>query len=112
MKKVLLLLTAVFLFACGTQKQLQKAYVGKTISEVKEKFGEPKTILDNGEEKVYIFEISEKLESTEISQGKLTLDPIVTPKVTKTERFYFTVKEGKVVRTKFEEAYERKRNTQ
>ena len=67
MKKVFLLLTVVFLFACGTQKQLQKAYAGKTVSEVKEKFGEPKTILNNGEEKVYVFEIIENLESTERS---------------------------------------------
>lgn len=107
MKKVFFLLTVIFLFSCGTQKQLQKAFVGKPVSELKKKFGEPKTILDNDEEMVYVFEIIEELESTEISQGKLTLDPIITPKVTKTERYYFTVKDGKVVGTKFEEDYER-----
>ena len=36
---------------------------------------------------------------------KLTLDPIVTPQVNKIERYYFTVKDGVIVKTNYEEVY-------
>jgi len=70
-------------------------------------FGYPKTILDQGAEKVYVYEIIKNLKSTEIGQGKLTLDPIISPMVQKTERYYFTVKDGKIIDVKLEEEYER-----
>ena len=47
------------------------------------------------------------LESTEVNQGKLTLDPMISPGVKKTERYFFTVEKGIIVRTKYEEEYER-----
>lgn len=56
---------------------------------------------------VYIYEKTEKLRSTEISQGRLTLDPIVTPQVKKTQRFYFTVRNGIILKTRMEEEYDR-----
>ncbi|MCD6353990.1 MAG: hypothetical protein J7L95_00420 [Prolixibacteraceae bacterium] len=46
--------------------------------------------------------------STEISQGKLTLDPIISPRANKTERYYFTVKDSIITHVKFEEEYEQK----
>ena len=95
------------LISCSTQRQLRKAYVGKPVTILEKNFGEPKTIIDKKAEKIYIFEKTEELKSTEIGQGKLTLDPIITPKVTKTERYYFTVKNGNIVKTRFEEEYER-----
>ncbi len=97
----------LFFVSCSTQKQLNKQYIGISTEQLKETFGEPKTILNRAEDQLYIFEKEEELESTEISQGKLTLDPIVTPKVKKFSRYYFTVKNNRVVSSKFEEEYER-----
>lgn len=107
MKQIFFLLLFVISISCGVQKQLQKSYVGQPVSVLEENFGKPKTILDQGGDKIYVFEKIEELKSTEISQGKLTLDPMITPMVKKTERFYFTVKEGKIVKAKLEEEYER-----
>lgn len=101
---ILFLLCAV---SCGTNRQLYKSFSGKPISVANEKFGQPTKVIDKGDEKVYIYEVTKKLGSTEISQGKLTLDPIVTPQVKKTERYYFTVKDGVIVKTKCEEEYNR-----
>ena len=95
MNRILVLLTVVVLFmSCGIQRQLHKAFIGKPVSGVKEKLGEPKAVLDQGNEKVYVYEVLKELESTEVSQGKLTLDPMISPKVNKTERYYITVKDG------------------
>lgn len=107
MQRIVLIIVVFILFSCGTQKKLHKSYVGKPLSVLTENFGNPKTVLDRGGEKVYIFEKITQLKSTEISQHKLTLDPMVTPVVQKTELFYFTVKDGKVIKVKLEEEYER-----
>jgi hypothetical protein len=101
---ILFFLTAV---SCGINRQLHKSFSGKPISIASDKFGKPKTIIEKNGEKVYVFEVIKKLESTEIAQGKLTLDPMVTPQVIKTERYYFTVKDRVIVKTKYEEEYER-----
>jgi hypothetical protein len=106
-KTFYILLIFIGLISCGTQQQLKKSYAGKSVSSLEPRFGEPVTIIETAGDSVYIFEKTEELRSTEISQGKLTLDPIVTPKVKKTERFYFTVKNGLIVKTRFEEEYER-----
>ncbi len=103
----ILLLIAFTIASCGVQKQLQKAYVGKPVSVLKEKFGYPKTILERKNGDVYVFEEVKNLKSTEISQGKLTLDPMVSPMVQKTMRYYFTVKDSIIVKAKMEEEYER-----
>ncbi|HKI89913.1 MAG TPA: hypothetical protein VKA38_12865, partial [Draconibacterium sp.] len=79
---ILFFFTAV---SCGINRQLYKSFSGKPISFASNKFGKPKTVVEKNGEKVYVFEVTKKLESTEISQGKLTLDPMVTPKVNKTE---------------------------
>ena len=105
--KILFLLSVFFVISCGPQKQLTKTYYGKPTSVLKEQFGNPKTVFDRGDEKVYVYEKITELESTEINQAKLTLDPMVTPKAKKTERFYFTVKDGKIVGVKLEKEYER-----
>lgn len=107
MKGIYTLLLLFLVFACSTQKQLQKSYSGKPLSYVKESFGEPKTVFDRGDEKVYIFEKVSKLQSTEVAQGKLALDPMITPAVVKTERYYFTVKDGVVLDARLEEEYEK-----
>ena len=108
MRQLLLILIIAFVFeACGVQRQLQKAYVGKPVSVLKSEFGYPKTILDRNEGDVYVFEEVKNLKSTEISQGKLTLDPMVSPRVQKTIRYYFTVRDSVIVNAKMEEEYER-----
>ncbi len=107
MQRAVIILIVFIFFSCGTQKHLQKSYVGKSLSVLSEDFGIPKTILDKGDEKIYIFEKITELKSTEISQHKLTLDPMVSPRAKKTELFYFTVKDGKIIEAKLEEEYER-----
>ena len=84
--RIIVFLLILLGVSCSTKKQLHKQYEGQAVSVLKEALGEPKTILERENEKVYVFEIEKDLESAEISQGKLTLDPIVTPKVKKTER--------------------------
>jgi hypothetical protein len=107
MKKFLFILPILLIFACSTQRKLQKSFTGKPVSILKEYFGSPITIFKNDTDSVYVFEKTEKLRSTEISQGKLTLDPIVSPEVKKTERYYFTVKNGIISQSRFEKEYER-----
>lgn len=107
MKRLFYVIIVLIFTSCGTQKQLQKAYLGKSVVELKEKLGAPKTVLDRGDEKIFVYELTKNLESTEVGQGKLTLDPIITPKVQKTERYYFTIKNGVIIKTKLEEEYKR-----
>ena len=106
--RIIIFILLVFVtFSCGNQKQLQRQFKGQPVTFLKETFGEPKTVLEQKNGTVYVFEKLKELESTEINQGKLALDAIVTPKVNKTERYYFTVKDGVVVETRYEEEYER-----
>jgi hypothetical protein len=106
-KIFIFMLLIVFTVACGTQKQLNKSFNGKPVSVAEQQFGRPVTVIDRQADSVYVFERKEELKSTEISQGKLALDPMVTPGVHKTERFYFTVVKGRIVESRFEEEYER-----
>jgi hypothetical protein len=106
-KTIYLILIFFFLVSCGTQQQLKKSFTGKPSSVLEPRFGQPVTIIETAGDSVYIFENTEELSSTEINRGRLTLDPMVTPKVNKTERFYFTVKNGLIIKTRFEEEYER-----
>jgi hypothetical protein len=107
MYRILIFIVLAALGSCSGQRSLQKAYLGKSQSVLAEKFGKPKTVLDYGDEKVYVYEIVNELKSTEISQAKLTLDPMISPMVEKTERYYFTVKDEKITKVKLEEEYKR-----
>jgi len=108
MQRVILVLVVVMvMISCSTQRALRRSYTGKPVSVLESRLGSPVTIMESAGDSIYIFEKTEKLRSTEISQGKLTLDPIITPQVRKTERFYFTVRNGVIVKTRFEEEYER-----
>lgn len=107
MNRILIFIFIALMISCSAQRSLQKAYLGKPVSILSEKLGIPKTILDRKNEKVYVYEIVKELKSAEISQGKLTLDPMISPMVEKTERYYFTVKDEKIVKVKLEEEYER-----
>jgi len=107
MKKYFVLLLVIVVVSCAQQKALQKAYIGKPVSVLSKKYGYPKVILDRQNEKVYVYEIVKELKSTTINQGKLSLDPMVSPSVLKTERYYFTVKDSIIVKSEIEEDYER-----
>jgi hypothetical protein len=93
--------------SCNIQKKLQRTYIGEPEAILPAKFGYPKATLDRDGEKVLVYEIVKDLKSTEIQQGKLTLDPVVSPMVQKTERYYFTIKNGTITNIKLEEEYER-----
>jgi len=107
MKRILTIFILFLLIACSAQRKLSHHFIGKNISELKTELGEPKTVFDRAEGKVYVFEKTEELRSTEVSQGKLTLDPMVTPKVVKTERYLVTVKDEVVTNIEIENEYER-----
>jgi len=107
MYRIFIIILFIITVSCSPQRSLQKTYIGKPQSVLADKFGKPKTVLELEDEKVYVYEIIEELKSTEISQAKLTLDPMISPMVEKTERYYFTVKEEKIVKVKMEVEYER-----
>jgi hypothetical protein len=106
-KIIFTILLFLVLVSCGTQRQIRRTYINQQEAKLKEDFGTPKSIINYKDDKIYIFEKSEELKSTEINQGKLTLDPIITPQVTKTKRYYFTVRDGIIIETRFEKEYER-----
>jgi hypothetical protein len=107
MYRISIIILFIVAISCSSQRSLQKTYIGKPQSVLSEKFGKPTTVLDLENEKVYVYEIIEELKSAEINQAKLTLDPMISPKVEKTERYYFTVNEEKIVKVKMEVEYER-----
>lgn len=106
-KIIFLLLLPMFLFSCGNQHKLVKSYSGKQVSALYKEFGNPTTVIVNEKDSIFVYEKTEELQGTEISQGKLTLDPIYTPPVTKIKRTYFTIRNGVVTDARTEEEYER-----
>uniref|UniRef100_UPI003216D2D1 hypothetical protein n=1 Tax=uncultured Draconibacterium sp. TaxID=1573823 RepID=UPI003216D2D1 len=107
MNRIILLLIALVVFACSPQKKLQKTYVGQPVSVMEKEFGKATTVFDRTEGQEYIFEKVEFLKSTEISQHKITLDPIITPKVKKTIRYSTLVVDGIISKITVDELYER-----
>jgi len=105
--RIILLFVVIFITACGAQRKISRQYNNKSVADIKETFGEPKTVIESANGHIFIYEIEKELESTVVSQGKLTLDPIITPKATKITRYYFTVKNDTVISSKFEEEYKR-----
>jgi hypothetical protein len=106
-KTIFILLIPIFMISCGNQRQLVNSYSGKPVSALAKEFGYPTTIIEKEVDSIYIFEKTEELKSTEISQGRLTLDPIYSPSVTKTIRYYFTIRNGIISDARSEEEYER-----
>jgi ribonucleotide reductase beta subunit family protein with ferritin-like domain len=107
MYRLIFIVFLALLFGCSSQHKLQNTYVGKRQKMLESKFGYPKTILDQGDEKVYVYEIIKDLKSTEINQGRLSLDPMISPMVQKTERYYFYVKDSIITNVKLDEEYDR-----
>ncbi len=104
---LIVLIPALLLASCGSKHLVNKTFTGQPVSFIKGKLGQPTHAATSEGDSLYIFERMEKLKSTEISQGKTTLDPIYTPEVTKKEQFFFTVRNGVVVKTVYKEEYER-----
>src|SRR5690606_16915783 len=104
---IFILLVAGLLTSCGAHRKLQRNYTGKPVAVLQNEYGNPSSVIERENDTIYIFEKSEELNSTEISQGKLTLDPIVTPAVVKTSRYYFTVKNGIITEIRTDEEYQR-----
>jgi hypothetical protein len=107
MNKILVLIIALFVFACSPQKKIQKTYIGQPISVLEKELGKALTVFNKNDGKEYIFETVKALKSAEISQHKLTLDPMVSPKATKTERYTVKVVDGVITKIDFDEEYER-----
>ncbi|WP_321343175.1 hypothetical protein [uncultured Draconibacterium sp.] len=107
MRALLFIVALVILVSCSSQRNLQKTYVGKPISAVEMEFGKPITVFNKESGDIYIFEKVEMLKSTEISQHKLTLDPMVTPQVKKTSRYTVTVVDDVIKNIELEEQYDR-----
>jgi hypothetical protein len=106
-KYIIYLVLLAFAVACGSQRQLNKSFNGRPVALAEQHFGRPVSIIKQQADSLYVFERKEELHSTEISQGRMSLDPIVTPQVHKTQRFYFTVRNGRIVESRFEEEYKR-----
>lgn len=106
-RSILILFVMVLAISCGTQQRINRSYKGIPVAILQEDLGIPSKIFVNQNDSVFVYEKTEELRSTEISQGKLTLDPIFTPSVIKTSRIYFTIKNGIVTNVRSEEEYER-----
>ena len=107
MYRLLFIALLFFVSGCNSYHKLQHTYVGNPQEMLESKFGYPKIILEQGDEKVYVYEIIKDLKSTEINQGRLSLDPIISPMVQKTERYYFYVKDSIITDVKLDEEYDR-----
>jgi hypothetical protein len=107
MKNILILCIALIAISCGPQKRLQKTYIGQPISTMEAEYGKAKTVFEKESGTDYIFEKVEHLKSTEISQHKLTLDPMITPKVTKISQYYVREENGIITKIKLVQEYKR-----
>lgn len=103
----LLLILILFIYSCGIQNSVKKSFRGKPVSTAEKQLGEPIKILAADGDSIYVFEKTSELQSTKISQGRFSHTPIITPKVKKTERFYFSVKNGLIYKTLVKEEYNR-----
>nr|WP_319997427.1 hypothetical protein [uncultured Draconibacterium sp.] len=106
MRTLLFIVAVVTMVSCSSQRNLQKTYVGKPISSLESELGKPQTVFEKESGNIYIFEKVKFLKGTEISQHKLTLDPIITPKVKKTTRYKVTAVDGTIKKVETEELYE------
>ncbi|KJF45394.1 hypothetical protein [Draconibacterium sediminis] len=107
MRVLLFIVAVIIMVSCSSQRNLQKTYIGKPLSSLESELGKPQTVFNKESGDIYIFEKVEMLESTEISQHKLTLDPMVTPKVKKTSRYTVTVVDEVITKIELEEQYDR-----
>lgn len=106
-----IILKIIFLYlvltGCSMNHALKKTFVGKETETLEKQFGKPATVIPRSADSIMVFERKNDLDGTEISQGRGTLDPILSPRVTKIERYLFTVKSGRITDARYERIYER-----
>lgn len=105
---IVVLIFITFVSSCSIEKKIKRQYTGKPEKFLIENFDKPVRVVETNGKKVYLYEKKKDLKSTEISQGKLALDPMVTPRTKKTERYWFTVSDSTITNVIYEEVYERK----
>ncbi len=109
MYRIFFITFVLFIVSCSPQQRLRNSFMGKNVSELQKELGTPLIIINKAGEKVYVYEKKKELRGTEIGQAKVTLDPIVSPRVIKTERFLIHVKNEIVTKITRENEYERKK---
>ncbi len=105
-KYLTIILTPLILCFCSSYSHIKKLK-GENAARIIEEFGKPDMVIPRKTDSLYIYLKETELRSTEISQGKLTLDPMVSPGVTKTERYTFTISNGIVTNVNRIIEYER-----
>ena len=106
-KYIISLISIAFLFSCTPQSKINKLK-GHSLTFMLNELGKPDKILPGKSDTTYIYEKKKILRSTEINKAVLTLDPMVTPMVHKTDTYSFTIKDGFVVDAKHEIKYDKK----
>ena len=107
MKYLTTAILLTILLSCSIQRKLEKRYVGKTAGTLTERFENPVKVTESNDGTLYEFRNIKDLKSTEVSQGRLTLDPMISPKVKKTEIYIFTVKNCLITKVDYREEYKR-----
>ena len=107
MKIRIILIFLVLAAGCSTLSKL-KRYEGKPIQSVIDTMGKPSAIAAFSGDSLFIYKNEKLLQGAEINKGQTTLDPMVTPSVTKSETLIFRVKGGVVINVKKEIEYNRR----
>jgi hypothetical protein len=107
MRNWVVLFVLVIAFSCSTTSKLRK-FEGKPIQSVMDAMGKPARIGAFSSDSLFIYENKEVLRGAEISKGQTTLDPMITPAVTKSEIMIFRVKGGIVTEVRKEIEYTRR----
>ncbi|HQN94275.1 MAG TPA: hypothetical protein PLQ09_09145 [Prolixibacteraceae bacterium] len=105
----ILLLGLLFLAGCSTSARLSKKYTGKGIEVLYREMGNPvnTVVLENGN-RIFEYEKETFVRQTEISTGRGTLDPRISPSYSKVEIYLFEIdKEGVIVRTAYKKQIEK-----
>jgi hypothetical protein len=103
-KKLAIVLLMFLMISCSVTSSLSRKYEGKGLEALYKDMGYPKSVseLSNGN-KLYKFEKTTYVKETEISTGRGTLDPRISPSYSKVEIFLFEInKEGVIVKTDYQ----------
>ncbi len=110
MKTILIFFSLFFVFAaCSVSQKVSSKYKGKGVEILYKELGSPKSVteMDNGN-KLFVYEKETIVRSTEISTGRGTLDPRISPAYSKVETFLFEVNsEGLIIDTGYEKRIEK-----
>jgi hypothetical protein len=102
-KKLVLFFVAAFFVSCSVTTNLSQKYVGRGVEVLYKEKGTPSTVakLDNGN-KLFTYVKETIVRETEISTGRGTLDPRISPSFIKIETYCFEVNaNGIIVQTDY-----------